>query len=159
MKFIIIIGFLLTMVYCEPNYSNVTIKMKWNDIVQYHLNGPPRYVFTRHPDIQTKYLQHKKINSPLMPHIVEKYLQNKKWVIVDNEFPYYMDDGIHHKILWISPQITKNKQQIDKIIRSYTKMYHYDQYIYFENPTETRTIHGITHYHILINNGQAPDKI
>jgi len=126
--------------------------IKWKELIKYHLNAPKTSIFIRHPNIQTDYDIHKKTITSLKQHIMKKELHNKlKWNIVDNNFPYNLDDGIKHKLLWIHPDVILSDNKIKTIIDRYITLNNYNQYIYFQNHENNRSVPEIKHYHIFIN--------
>ena len=121
---------------------------KWQDIIGYHLNSPAAGTFTRHPNVELSYRRHLKNNPEMKPYIVNNYLHNRlRWVITNNAFPYYLDNGIQHKILWINPQIEMDGNTVKSIIHRYAENM---SYIYFENSLTAKSIPNILHYHIFI---------
>lgn len=128
----------------------------WKDIIKYHQNPPQTSIFSRLPETQLKYDNHRKSCGPIKDHILNKYLYNRlKWNIVDNKFPYHLQENIKHKVLWIYPSIKLNKDKVDTIIKQYTLSHKYNNYIYFQNIGDLRSIPEVPHYHIFIH---ANDK-
>jgi len=129
--------------------------LRWKDIIKFHLNPPKTSVFVRIPNVHNEYENHKKNHNSIKDHIIKSYLHNNlKWNIVDNRFPYYIDKGISHKVLWINPTVQINKDKIDTIIKRYTDSQNYSKYIYFQNIGNLRSIPEVPHYHIFINTNE-----
>jgi hypothetical protein len=71
--------------------------------------------------------------------------------IIINKFPYDLEKGIFHHVLFINPELEKdyvNNDLIESFIAIKTKEFGYNEYIYFEQPYERRSLPTITHYHV-----------
>lgn len=71
--------------------------------------------------------------------------------IIENKFPYDVERGIHHYVLFINPDLERdyvNEALIESFIAVKTKEYSFNEYVYFEQPVERRSLPTITHYHV-----------
>ena len=66
-------------------------------------------------------------------------------VICNNTFPYYVSEGISHKLLWSVKDLTD--EDITTILK---KELIGLEYIYFRNPENLRSVPDIFHIHIFI---------
>lgn len=68
-----------------------------------------------------------------------------KNVLSMNTFPYYVQEGISHKLLWSIKDLN------DKEIREYLGKELFGlEYVYFRNPEHLRSIPDIFHIHVFI---------
>jgi len=138
--------------------------MDWNSIKKLHLK-PPSFQIKRIGKNQKAYdRQNTKIKSLGISgsdYIKRVYLQDKKYVLTLNKFPYHISQFIEHWCIWWSSKyyIGSNLHSIyyqSVINRILEKYFGYDMiagkdYIYFENEMKNRSIPGIRHIHIFIN--------
>ena len=77
---------------------------------------------------------------------------------VENTFPYYCEENIQHYLIWFNPKYnnllpdTLNSSKFDNLVRKeVNKNIEYEnQYIYFENYNELKSVRSIRHIHIFI---------
>ena len=113
--------------------------MEWKDIQAFHKN-PPSIQLHRKNDVQQAYEKYKVDENELKKRLFSK---DQVWVITKNKFPYHFIDSTKHYVIWFRNRI--NYKLIDFLLRDY------DNVVYFENKHENKSIKGILHVHIFIN--------
>ena len=142
-----------------------THSLSWEELIQYNKN-PPRVALIRKPEIEEKYNIHKinisKSNLKVDDYISSKYFseinESKMCYFVENTFPYYCDENIQHYLIWFNPKYnnllpdTLNSSKFDNLVKKeVNKNIEYEnQYIYFENYNELKSVRSIRHIHIFI---------
>eukprot|EP01026_Neomeris_dumetosa_P048286 TRINITY_DN4175_c0_g1_i6.p2 TRINITY_DN4175_c0_g1~~TRINITY_DN4175_c0_g1_i6.p2 ORF type:complete len:109 (-),score=2.52 TRINITY_DN4175_c0_g1_i6:284-610(-) len=81
----------------------------------------------------------KKISGPIQ-------VQNGERILLwrDNDFPYYLEDGIEHHVLWCTEPL--QHEEILQVIQQYREGY---ETTYFVNPPQLQSIKGVWHAHVL----------
>ncbi len=76
---------------------------------------------------------------------IKKHIFNNvvDYVISDNGYPYNFESNCCHKILWSRSPLDPNK------IIGILKKHEYDDFVWFENKTEHKSIPEIVHYHVI----------
>lgn len=83
-------------------------------------------------------------------YILEKYLKDKMFSIDLNAFPYNVNDGMSHYVLWINPIFEKkitNKKIIEIIINKMKEL-NCNEFFCFENNKLAKSVDGILHYQV-----------
>ena len=144
-----------------------TYPLTWMELQKYDKN-PPRISLTRTVEVEAKYEEHKIHVSQNAQNIDEyiktKYFsnenENKRWVCVANAFPYNCEPHIKHYLIWVNPKFnmyfpdTLNYSKFDPMV---TKEVHnkfgtdVNEFIFFENIMELKSVKTIRHIHIFIN--------
>ena len=92
--------------------------LKW-DILCHYNNEPPTCPFPRNKETVNLYKQHIKNITETMNLTMTDYLKKKLFPetnnqkiynIVENTFPYLLEDGIIHKLIWFNPVFTNEKE-------------------------------------------------
>lgn len=101
------------------------------------------YLLKRNPIIQEKY------NNDQNSNLHTKYKENIRknisihgYYITINNYPYSIKKNIIHNIIWCN----KNKEEIKNILNCL-----YEDYVFFKNIQNNKSIKDIEHYHIFIN--------
>lgn len=75
-------------------------------------------------------------------------LSTNSYIIADNKYPYWIEDGLIHKIIWVSNKVKKyiipEKIAIEHLLQN-----NYKDYVLFCNSLQTKSIPSITHYHVI----------
>ena len=125
--------------------------MNWSQLEIYHKN-PPHDVLRRNEFIEKKYRKYKEYltnnNKNIYDEIMDCYIKNNKYVITYNNFPYDVENGIYHLLLWVHPHYNLGYDDVDKILRQ-NGVY---EYIIFRNYENNCSVCEIVHYHIFIRN-------
>tara|TARA_Y100000590_G_scaffold240874_1_gene270879 strand:- start:2402 stop:2806 length:405 start_codon:yes stop_codon:yes gene_type:complete len=131
----------------------------WERLVTLHRN-PPDDKITRNQKIQSKYEKFmnniKENNINLNDYIYNKFLNGLNVNFIENTFPYDIEDNCYHYVIWfdneyfkkVTNSINENKI-INNIVRSKFKD---NQYIYFENLSNNKSVAKIKHFHVFIKN-------
>lgn len=75
----------------------------------------------------------------------------KAFTLMDNEYPYNLEEGIRHMVLFISPAHVKTyatPEVIEAIVKLNASNLGYKDYVYFEHPPHKRSLPSIKHYHV-----------
>ena len=81
--------------------------------------------------------------------IYDNYLENNL-NLHKNKYPYNSEEGVYHYVLWVHPDFEKecNSKIIEKLLDKFLKESEYNDYIYFENHKDCRSILNEKHYQI-----------
>ena len=98
----------------------------------------------------------KENNINLNDYIYNKFLNGLNVNFIENTFPYDIEDNCYHYVIWfdneyfkkVTNSINENKI-INNIVRSKFKD---NQYIYFENLSNNKSVAKIKHFHVFIKN-------
>ncbi len=135
------------------------VMFPWERLVTLHRN-PPDDKITRNQKIQSKYEKFmnniKENNINLNDYIYNKFLNGLNVNFIENTFPYDIEDNCYHYVIWfdneyfkkVTNSINENKI-INNIVRSKFKD---NQYIYFENLSNNKSVAKIKHFHVFIKN-------
>jgi len=146
----------IVILYSRENNRENNNKMEcitWEEIKSFHKN-PPRDRLHRNNKINKKYQKHiKKIkdrNINVNEYISNKYFTNKEydsdWVFVPNNFPYNLENGINHYLIWINPYKLKLSEiDIDRVI---IENLGNKEYYYFENLNCNKSVNKVQHVHV-----------
>jgi hypothetical protein len=123
--------------------------LSWNEIKKFHLT-PPKHIIPRKKSVQALYrIREKDISNEEKLLCTRLFPNNEPYNICLNEFPYHLEDGIEHLVLWLNPTIYNEDSDVDDIFKSEIKN---RESVYFKNIKEIRSIKGIPHYHIFVKN-------
>jgi hypothetical protein len=135
--------------------------ISWEFIQQFNFTNPPRIVLGRSEDVDTKYKEVSHIikeNGGALKHLTKKYLSNgNDYNMTLNNYPYYMEDGVVHYIIWFTGDKFyryNNSPAIENIVRDYININNINSesdYVYYQNIEELRSIPSIPHLHVFIN--------
>ena len=135
--------------------SSVVQSMGWEMVKKFHLN-PPTIQLPREESVIKKYKENMLIIK--MTYTVPEYLMKKyfssgnKIVLTANDYPYYTTSNVLHYLLWIHPSVHVEDTSVRNMISS--KMpsnITYQDFIYFENHGNNKSILDIRHFHVFIN--------
>ena len=115
--------FFLKNIYCKDKY-----------IIKYDL--------IRKENIQKSYELYKSNN--LLKNFkmnIKKNITKNGYIITENDFPYNLNNNVKHYIIWTNYDIFKIKKILNK---------RFNNYIFFRNLIENKSIKDIEHYHIFI---------
>ena len=112
----------------------------------------------RNKDIQKKYDEFKKFITEnkidINDYIYKKYLGEIKINFTENNFPYDIEENCQHYVIWFDSKYyseLKLKDSEEKIIEKIVRTKFKDnQYIYFENVSNNKSVPNIVHYHVFI---------
>jgi hypothetical protein len=108
----------------------------------------------RKKDVIKKYNLHKQYlknnNIDQTHYIINKYLQDKKYSIEKNGYPYNIDENMEHYVLWVHPNYINKitDKEICSIIIKKMNEIKFDEYFCFENHIKAKSILGVPHYQI-----------
>ncbi len=111
-------------------------------LIQYNYNNPPRIFLGRRQDVQERYEQMSRKEKELFIQKVATSLICKSYFIIENDFPYNVEPGIKHLLLF------SNNPAIFNTIRI---MYRDKLITYWVNMPDNCSIKLIPHAHIFIN--------
>ena len=96
-------------------------------------------------DYSTQYM-YKQINITRFKSYIKHRLNIEGYFILKNDFPYNLEYGIGHYILWVK---YNNKVNVPDVIHQRFDINKYN-IKYFENPLRKRSISDIQHYQIFV---------
>jgi len=110
-------------------------------------------------DLKTEleYIEHKKniaeAHGSISEYIRKKItplLTEEGYVILDNDFPYYLEKEIKHEILWTAE--TMKDERIHEIIK---KERGYNEFLAYANIQANKSVPDVHHYHIMSRKNNA----
>jgi len=117
--------------------------MDWSKIRCFHRN-PPKIKINRSPTIQQEYNVFLS-NPNNITDLEHSLFKTNSWELRPNDFPYNFTDDTKCYVLW--SQLPLNYDGIEYIIQTY---YDFQDYIYFINEKNNKSIPSIFHAHIFI---------
>jgi len=147
----------------------------WEVLKTYH-QKPPNCAFPRSDTVIKAYRKHKEgldlDNKDVSEFVKDQYFSGEEASRVsclsNNKFPYLLEPGIQHKVLWFNPRITMSKQFPKNLNTAHgfidvclsKKLPDKDKYdiIYFENQSQCRSIPGIRHIQVFLKEKESFDN-
>lgn len=138
--------------------------ISWDFISQFSFHNPPKIVLERSPEVNRNYLNHglnlKKKGTSVSCYLKTQFFPNGSkdvpYLIVSNNYPYNMENGIQHFLLWFNPDTEfrfwiQDFQKVKKIIADYCAQGNIEmetKCVYFQNLENMRSVKAIPHIHI-----------
>jgi hypothetical protein len=131
--------------------------MDWEYLKFAHSNGICYKLIERKTETTNEYKKHKEhvksLGIPYKEYMLNEYFKNNEsYVIIKNNFPYDLADGIEHYNLWIHPgnknPLFHNMEYINELVSKHMTC----EFICFMNDISLQSVPEITHYHIFIKN-------
>ena len=117
----------------------------------------PLPITTRTQNVNEKYDLFKKEikdkNIKIEDYILDNYLNNKKYCLEPNTFPYNVPKTMSHYVFWVHPNY-KNKittLEINNIIKNKMNKLGFNEYFCFENNIACKSVLGILHFQVFFN--------
>lgn len=128
--------------------------LSWRQLTKFSYWNPPQKI-RRHPAVQARYEVLKKEQPNREKYMMSRLFQNNevvKWM--DNEFPAWVEPGVRHNLLWINP---KHGRIDDYDLANTMIQVHTDKpFIFWENLPQNKSVPGIQHFHVFINDLIGP---
>ena len=129
--------------------------LTWEYLKQFNILNPPQQQIGRDPKVEESYQKHltnlKQKQIKVHDYIYRNiFTQNQSLVFSPNTFPYNLEHGVQHWLLWLKPEC---QLEIDDISDKIEKRFGNDC-VYFKNATKYQSIKSITHYHIFFRNNK-----
>lgn len=122
--------------------------MNWNTLLLFDFNNNK---IDRKNSVQQAYNNEKQKIKNYSKFILNTYLDNKLYNLQPNKFPYNLNNNIKHYVLWLHPMLDlkyiTNKKLINSIIKKYIPN---NEYIFYMNSYNNRSIKQIPHYQVFI---------
>jgi hypothetical protein len=81
---------------------------------------------------------------------IKEKLSGKEYLIIPNRYPYWLDDDLVHKVIWVNTVEGSNKNVIpEKIAIEHLLENGYTDFVLFCNSKNTKSISSIPHYHVI----------
>jgi len=80
--------------------------------------------------------------------IIEEKLADKPYVILENKYPYWLDGGMVHKIIWVNKKERKSVFP-EKIAIEHLLEKRYKDFVLFYNSRQTKSVPSIIHHHVI----------
>jgi len=131
---------------------------KWKHLQEYKKDPHKFASIPRRNDV---YQQHQKLrnvpSSIRSENLIKELKFNKDnlFALVDNIYPYHIEPGIRHMVLFINPKYADkfaHPKIIEYLVSSNAWKMGYEEYLYFENPPERKSLPEIIHYHVFFTN-------
>lgn len=148
--------------------------LRWEVLKKYHQN-PQNCYFPRCDKVIKAYRNHKSgldnNNKDISEFIKDLYFSGKEEsrvsCLTNNKFPYLLEPGIQHKVLWFNPRITMSNKFPNNLntvhgfidICLSKKLPDKDKYdiVYFENLSQCRSVPGIRHIQVFLKENTFDD--
>jgi hypothetical protein len=132
--------------------------LSWEDLDAYANDKDLNHIkLHRTTEIEEKYVLHTKMVKEMYgnidTYILKEVIKNNEILLIDNAFPYSVQPGIKHKLLWISPS---SKTPIDNIvdaqnyIETHLWIYADNPVIIFVNCENNKSVKSIAHFHVFV---------
>ena len=118
--------------------------MIWEQIIKYHRN-PPSTRILRSIHIQKQYDEWLKNENNITNLKKILFVCDQSWDLRFNRFPYHFTDNTECYVLW--SKIPLHYDSIEYIIQNYTP---FQNYVYFTNKDNNKSIPEIFHSHIFV---------
>lgn len=122
--------------------------MNWEELKTFHLNAPVG-ILQRAPSVQQSYHEYLSslkgdISSTLQDKLFPQDHPDAEYVLRPCDFPYELEKGITHMLLWCNP-----KFMIDPIQKA-QQIFENKECVIFENNPDNRSVKKIRHSHIFL---------
>jgi len=127
--------------------------LSWNVVKDFTVESPPTYALGRLPEVEERYTRHRDhINessfyTSIADYISKDVIGDNEFVFVENEFPYKIEEGIKHYLLWISKN-AHGKYDPETLIKNRAEIKTCKEFTYYRNFKNNASIFEIEHYHI-----------
>ena len=122
--------------------------MNWNTLLLFDFNNNK---IDRKNSVQQAYNNEKQKIKNYSKFILNTYLDNKLYNLQPNKFPYNLNNNIKHYVIWLHPMLDlkyiTNKKLINSILKKYIPN---NEYIFYMNSYNNRSIKQIPHYQVFI---------
>lgn len=131
--------------------------LSWDVVKDFTVKSPPTYALGRLPEVEERYTRHRDhINessfySSIAEYIINDVIGDNEFVFVENEFPYKVEKGIKHYLLWISKE-AQGKYDIESLIKSRPEIVSSSEFTYYRNLKNNASIFEVEHYHVFAKN-------
>ena len=136
------------------NISTDTQSMNWETVKRFHLN-PPLIQLPREDTVVKRYKENMSVIK--MTHTIPEYLMKKyfstdnKIILTANDYPYFTTSNILHYLLWIHPSLHIENSIIRELIKErIPTSLNCEEFIYFENIGNNKSVLDIRHFHVFI---------
>lgn len=126
----------------------------WLELQKFSFENPPKFQLKRSTQVQKDYDIYistiKSNNNDINKIITQKYFSNNKnYVFVPNLFPYDIEDGIKHYLIWFNPILNNiiDKKYIEDILISNLGN---KKYIYFINFATNKSVKNVEHCQVFL---------
>ena len=127
--------------------------LSWDVVKDFTVESPPTYALGRLPEVEERYTRHRNhINESsfyksIADYIIKDVIGDNEYVFVENEFPYKVETGIKHYLLWISKE-AQGKYNVESLIKSRSEIVSSSEFTYYRNFKNNASIFEVEHYHI-----------
>ena len=127
--------------------------LSWDIVKDFTVQSPPTYALGRLPEVEERYTRHRNhINesdfySSIADYIIKDVIGDNEYVFVENEFPYKVEEGIKHYLLWISKK-AHGKYDTETLIKNRDEIKTCKEFTYYRNFKNNASIFEIEHYHV-----------
>lgn len=104
----------------------------------------------RTTEMQEKYEAHKKQNPDLQSFIMSHYLKDCDSCLLRNKFPFPLEPNVSQYVLWL-----KTPRTFEHVERLVQTAFFPKRIALYENPQDWKSIPGVIHYHIFVEDFAA----
>tara|TARA_B100000035_G_C20758620_1_gene447283 strand:+ start:115 stop:516 length:402 start_codon:yes stop_codon:yes gene_type:complete len=129
------------------------VMLSWNVVKKFTVESPPTYALGRLPEVEERYTRHRnqikssKYYNSIADYILKDVLGSNEYKFTENEFPYKVEDGIKHYLLWVSKE-AHGKYNIESLIKSRVEIKSCKEFTFYRNLKNNASVFEIEHYHI-----------
>ena len=120
----------------------------WNYDIPLPVTTRTQYVIKKY-NLFKKEIEDKNIK--IEDYILEKILDNKKYCLEPNTFPYNIPKTMSHYVLWVHPNYKITNLELNNIIVNTMEKLGYNEYFCFENNIACKSVLGILHFQVFFN--------
>ena len=129
----------------------------WDHVSQFNFTNPPQDDMGRSERVIMEYDKHREVikrKGGIDSYLKQKYLsKDEDYNMTNNMFPYHLDDGIMHYVIWFKLDSFleyNNYKKIVSIIKEYERKndLKFEGFTFFQNIERLRSVPGIPHIHV-----------
>lgn len=123
----------------------------WSVVKTWSCLNPPSDII-RQPCVQQQYnlfkQQLQQQNIDVNDYMAQQLFsqRNQKLAFLPNKFPYWVEPGVHHWVLWVNTPVYRVTVKDVEVLL--TKVLRGHPFVFFQNLPENRTVLQLEHYHV-----------
>jgi len=130
---------------------NLSQPVSWEDLILFANNPGLINVDMRSDEYRKKYAEYMTYSLEERSRIMIDELNfshGVRYALIDNKFPYNVEKGIRHMVLFVNPNIVEDQDTIDRIVTNFAKENEYSKILIFKNVLSKQSIPTIPHYQV-----------
>ncbi|MDD4931359.1 MAG: hypothetical protein PHG66_04430 [Candidatus Colwellbacteria bacterium] len=122
---------------------------RFEDLKKYlHLEVNGYSMKREETELNTKYQNMSDIERRDDIKVIENQLVDKPYLLIENRYPYWLEDGMIHKIIWVNRKWKKNVSP-ETIAIEHLLDKGYKDFTLFYNSRQTKSVPSIIHHHVI----------